>query len=441
MDLLAALNIDELPEQQTRTLHIMEAHPELDVKLGFDACCACGTRLSDSMKMRVTCSQCERVDYCSEKCRHEDSQALTSSVASASKKSASEEHGDEFPPAEETAMGHSSIICALLKLCQDDDDVESDDAAVAQFEHKRREAAQDRIQSELESYPATLVNAIAEGPCYQKKLWTGICKDTNALIVHVIGASVEAELWGSSAKHKTDLTQDNILETAIPYYTEAFAELAEKKALTQIDLFMFGPECPSPKNLQTSRSISRMDGSELGQLTIRTYNGSYGSRLLKQHDVPKANVVVFFNPGFTVPDYTWKESLACIPTGTPFLSTTNTEMEGIADCQFLLDQDRIQSIPPGLAEMFGLYSHADDGDDDAMALRETSFFTINPFCGSRIRQSGTMGNDLFVKNRWMLGGIMDTFDPSIAQQSSVGSKKRRTAEEGGNSKASNPALI
>jgi hypothetical protein len=46
--------------------------------------------------------------------------------------------------------------------------------------------------------------------------------------------------------------------------------------------------------------------------------------------------------------------------GTPFLSTTNTEMEGPADAQYLIDQDRIKSLPPGLADVFGLYSHPGD---------------------------------------------------------------------------------
>jgi hypothetical protein len=163
--------------------------------------------------------------------------------------------------------------------------------------------------------------------------------------------------------------------------------------------------------------------------------------------VAKPDIVVFFNPGFTVPEYDWRETLASIDPCTPFLSTTNTELEGIADCQFLLDQDKIQSLPDGLAEIFGLYSPGDDTDNlpsSADADVSSAFFNVNPFSGNRVRQSGTMANDLYVKNRWILGGIIDTFDPSRISRSSAGSsKKQRVAINGsnGNKKLNNPALV
>jgi hypothetical protein len=113
-------------------------------------------------------------------------------------------------------------------------------------------------------------------------------------------------------------------------------------------------------------------------------------------------------------------------------------MEGIADCQYLLDQDRIQAIPPALAEMFGLYSAPENENDDD-ATSNTSIFTENPFCGSRVRQSGTMGNDLFVKNRWMLMGILDSFDSSGAKADSISKKAKLSSNN--NSKNDNPALI
>eukprot|EP00527_Entomoneis_sp_CCMP2396_P008952 CAMPEP_0198147182 /NCGR_PEP_ID=MMETSP1443-20131203/33596_1 /TAXON_ID=186043 /ORGANISM="Entomoneis sp., Strain CCMP2396" /LENGTH=409 /DNA_ID=CAMNT_0043811371 /DNA_START=24 /DNA_END=1249 /DNA_ORIENTATION=+ len=407
MDLLASLNIDELPEQQTRMMEIMERHPELNVRLGFDACCNCGTELSSPTSI-IACPFCQRVDYCSEGCREQDSKVLsTMSLVEAS--------SPEEPT--ETATGHSSIICALLKLCQDDDDVEAKEAT--HLDAQRREASQDRIQSELESYPATLANVIATGPFCQSVLRDCQRSSEKKLTIHVIGATAEAELWGN----------DEDLDAISRSYAEAFADLADQRNLSLIEILFVGLDCPI-SNLQQSRPIGKTNQSANGQLVMRTYRGAYSTELLAEHNVANANVVVFFNPGFTVPEYNWVESLDYIPKGTPFLSATNTEMEGVADCQFLLDQDRIQSIPPGLADMFGLYSHADDGDDDAMAMRETSFFTVNPFCGNRVRQSGTMANDLFVKNRWMLGGIMDRFDPTVAQQSMEAPKKRRTAEGG-----------
>ena len=218
---------------------------------------------------------------------------------------------------------------------------------------------------------------------------------------------------------------------------------------------MFGPDCPKTvlcleklrplvRGRKNGEHTAGGAGAGHATLVLRTYHGLYNAELLQDNHVPNADVVVFFNPGFTVPDYQWIETLACIPLDTPFLSTTNTEMEGIADCQFLLDQDKIQTIPPGLAEMLGLYSSPDDDDDGRAMRQETSFFAVNPFCGMRVRQSGTMANDLFVKNRWILGGIINSFDPSASTQNNTTSKKRRTTVEAGtqgNTKAKNPALI
>jgi hypothetical protein len=120
------------------------------------------------------------------------------------------------------------------------------------------------------------------------------------------------------------------------------------------------------------------------------------------------------------------------------LTFTILEMEGIADCQFLLDQDRIQTIPPAIADMLGMYSPPDDEIVDDTTII-SSIFAENPFCGSRVRQSGTMGNDLFVKNRWMLMGILDSFEVSAGKKDSINKKAKLTPTC--NSKNNNPALI
>jgi hypothetical protein len=114
-------------------------------------------------------------------------------------------------------------------------------------------------------------------------------------------------------------------------------------------------------------------------------------------------------------------------------------MEGIADCQFLLDQDCIQTIPPALAAIFGMYSIPDDEAGDDELSPTTSIFSENPFCGSRVRQSGTMGNDLFVKNRWMFMGILDSFEVSPRKKDSISKKVKLSSSN--NSKNNNPALI
>ena len=158
--------------------------------------------------------------------------------------------------------------------------------------------------------------------------------------------------------------------------------------------------------------------------------------ILKQQEVSKVDIIVFHNPGFTCPDYDWTKTLASIPKGTPFLITTNTALEGIADCQFLLENDLLQSVPPMLADIFGdEVSPTPPIKDEDDGPPTGPFFNENPFCGNRVRQSGTMANDLFVKNRWMLGGILDS------QSKQPPNKRRVTDASMSNSKAGNPALI
>ena len=122
--------------------------------------------------------------------------------------------------------------------------------------------------------------------------------------------------------------------------------------------------------------------------------------------------------------------MTCIQKGTPFLLTTNTELEGVADAQYLLDQNMMGVMPAGLADVLGESTNGDTVTD--------SFFDMNPFCGDRVRQSGTMANDLYVKSRWMLGGTLGKKE--FIGSSAVTSKRVRV-EGSGNTKASNPALI
>lgn len=144
MDLLKTLNLEDLPEQQTRTNLLTETQPDFDLKLGFDACCTCG-----KSNPKIRCESCHRVAYCSDKCRGQDSEPPIT---------------DE----DEQGLGHSAIICALLSLCNDDEAVEEGRGESLDFE--KRNATIDRLASEFESYPATLANVIMDGPCYQDTL-------------------------------------------------------------------------------------------------------------------------------------------------------------------------------------------------------------------------------------------------------------------------------
>jgi hypothetical protein len=410
MDLIASLQLEDLPEQQTRTLHLVEANPDFQLKLGFDACAACGISLTTDAT--ITCRTCQRISYCSDTCLAKDADILGM-------------------PEDETALGHSSIICALLNLCNDDEAIDQGEGDG--FKASARDAAVNRVRSEYESYPATLVNVLLDGPCYQDILRRS---SESVLRIHVIGAAEDAELsQGPTMLYSDDATARRVV---CQDYAEALAEVADRFHRAAIELWFIGPEAPD-RPWNESVPMNHMD-QVVGTLTIRSLKALYTTDSLEKEEGTAAtspDLVVLFNPGFTCPDYThWAETLRGLPDGTPFLSTTNTEMECIADCQYLLDQDKIQSLPPGMAELLDVYS--EDADESS------SFLGLNPFCGSRVRQNGTLANDVFVKNRWMLGGILGRFQASSRRGAPSGPVKRTKVAENNNdpnSKASNPALI
>jgi hypothetical protein len=385
MDFLASLHLDELPEQQTRAAHLSKAlSKDAHLKLGFNCCCSCG-KITDKL---VVCPHCLRISYCSEACRIEDTR----------------------PPLDEDegAMGHSSIICSLLRLCSEDEEVqEGSDSAAA-----------NRVRSELESYPATLANVLREGPCYHEYL----SQIGSSLNIHVIGASLDGELWNGH------------VDTVIASYTEALLQIAEDFGFNGISLHMIGPECPTiPLDLEQTLPYER-DMSKTYTLHLTTHQGLYTDGLLRE--ISKPHVVCFFNPGFTCPDYDWGETMELLDYGTAYLSTTNTEMEGVSDCNYLMEKRLFPHLPPLAAEIMGIEDYGN-----------LTFFLENPYSGSRVRQSGTMANDVFVKNRWMLGGMLAKPEK---KRTHAREKEELEDEPGesptnkmtkGNTKALNPALI
>jgi hypothetical protein len=52
-----------------------------------------------------------------------------------------------------------------------------------------------------------------------------------------------------------------------------------------------------------------------------------------------------------------------------------------------------------------------------------------------------MGNDLFVKNRWILGGILNSFHPGAKATHAANKKLKVGTANDTNTKANNPALI
>mmetsp|Transcript_16004 Transcript_16004/g.28888 ORF Transcript_16004/g.28888 Transcript_16004/m.28888 type:complete len:392 (-) Transcript_16004:954-2129(-) len=391
MDLLASLHLDsELPEQQTRISHLADAlAADTSIRLGFNSCCVCGKR-----DLSVECRNCRRVKYCSPQCRQADCDVTIS---------------DE----EDGAMGHSSVVCALLKLCNDDEEAEHDDST------KVDKSAIDRVQSEYESYPATLANVLLDGPCF-KVMLARACHEKE-LVIHVIGASVDAELWGR---------QQDSLDMVWDAYADALQELAETNGLNVIRLCLIGPDCPAmPMNVERRIPYYRKEGRSC-QLVISTSKRKYSSKLFHGGDaLSKPDVVCLFNPGFTCPDYSWDDTLNSLDYGAAFIITTNTEMECIGDCQYLLEKKLLPSLPPTAAEIIG--TDCDDENSEIM-------FGENPFSGTRVRQSGTMANDLFVKNRWLLAGVFGK--PMVIENEERPMKKSKTGEHQ-NSKRSNTALI
>ena len=410
MDLLASLHLDELPEQQTRISHLAEAlADDTDLRLGFNACCSCAKRSPS-----IECRGCRRVKYCSSDCRQQDASICAAAAVN------EEDH----------AMGHSSVMCALLRLCQADEDADdpNTDATVD-------EAAQDRVRSEYESYPATLANVLLNVPCYKVMLARCVHSKAKELVIHVIGASVDAELWGRETSE---------LEEVWDAYAEALQELVEANGLKSIRLSMIGPDCPS-KAVVIERRVPftrKDDSSSFCRLFVTTYKELYSKKLFQAREQPltKPDVVVFFNPGFTCPDYSWDNALWCLDYGTSFMLTTNTEMEGIGDCHYLLERKLLPSLPPVAAAIIG--SDLVDENSDVV-------FGENPFAGSRVRQSGTMANDLFVKSRWMLAGVFAKpvitslslermHSKHVASEKDRPTKKLKSEQ---NKKRTNPALI
>ena len=430
MDLLASLNLEDLPEQQTRIQALFGSNPDFDLKLGFDSCCVCG-----KVSTKVVCSSCHRVKYCSKECRRKDS------VPSEGVNVDGDEEG-------ERALGHTSVICAILGLCNDDEAIDvGDKKELSSFSDDRRNAAVDRVASEFESYPASLANVIMEGPCYQEALDKS---KESRLTIHVIGSSKGSELWG---EHPDKQQERKVLSC----YADALAEISEQFQMKSIVLQFFGPECPE-SNVDETIEIPPIKAKKSStKLRVTTSNVDYDGTVVNQNQ-PTPDILVFFNPGFTCTDYDWEKTLfSCMKNNQfPFLVTTNTEMEALADMQYLFDRNLFEDIPQALKFMLentgeeGAMDNEENQDqsswiDDENDSDSSSFFSLNPYSGLRVRQSGTMANDLFVKSRWIFGGFSgpkrEVAISRGAETKPSEGKRKRVEGVNANNKRSNPALV
>ena len=473
MDLLQSLGMEDLlPEQSTR----LAQHPGIakaldadrNIRLGFDACLTCGKNLSkeddgSGRPRAVGCRACNRVSYCSKECRDADAKDVTQKPNSTSE--------------EEVACGHSPVVCALLNLCNDDESAEEEIYSTKKGPNKKRKAAADsnkmdaaryRVQTERESYPATLFNIIAESPgWYIEAVTRRLRRDVDPrtptkkrrrdkrdrdslspvaparqreLVIHVVGAS-EAELWewNGSKRNRDVLTAYAEASTSLVTYLETLLD----DSSISIRLVFVGPDCPE-KDLNEVVPVPDSKASLIFETHRRTYDGSSGM------SVP--DVVVFFNPGLSCADYDWSKALERASSSSkfsmPFLLTTNTEMEGFADVKCLLDGRHIDSTSLPNEMLVAIDHSTHDEEDDS-----TFFFSENPYAGLRVRQSGTMANDLYCKSRWIMGGLLMRVNKAPGmmkkrkgkesmlkdQVSTENPKKKRRMETG--EKKMNPALI
>jgi len=256
--------------------------------------------------------------------------------------------------------------------------------------------------------------------------------------------------------------------------------------IDSIRLVFVGPDCPRPKQSKQHGGggddmvvVCRCETSIPGtktMLRIETHCCNYGEDHNGQDTTttsfPTPDAICFFNPGLSCPDYDWSKALSFAASSTtPFLLTTNTEMEGFADIKCLVDGGYLDSkeLPTDILETIGVddapssnnNSSKYNNDDDDEEQNKKFFFCENPYAGLRVRQSGTMGNDLYVKSRWVMGGLFQQRDGGgdvvekkkkkvemVQVKESQKKKKRKESEEGGSSsrkkkrcKVGNPALI
>jgi hypothetical protein len=532
MDLLASLGLGTaLPEQATRlTCHpgiiraldggggsSDEKEEENNVRLGFYQCLNCGIQLKKDvlssntttatttvknkekkgvLPTGVACQGCHRVLYCSVTCRTDDATPTNTTTT------------DE----EEATLGHSPIICSLLRLCNDDEDAEEEEESrdihncnksKRHNNTERKEAAIYRNQTERESYPATLFNILSEGPTWFVEAMTRKARQTvdikspirspvpvitstknsnssrrgkrdrttafggNSsssneesqkqqkssvttieIVLHIVGATTESELWGWDGTSSSSSSSSSV--DVLDAYTEAstnlityLEELLQIPSITLRCIFI-GPNCGNSSrngsatkipiitsnNYDTSnlsmKNKSSITATPSSMLIIETQCSNYGSRNNNNTQglvLPPPDVIIFFNPGFSCPDYDWSSALSyassyslCDNVGgggpIPFLVTTNTELEGYADIKVLLDggyinintvsRDILEAIDYPIDKSNGSSNKNKQYDDE---FEEQFIFGMNPYVGLRVRQSGTMGNDLFVKNRWIICGL------------------------------------
>ena len=245
----------------------------------------------------------------------------------------------------------------------------------------------------MESYPSTLSNILLSHPSFEELVSPAgsSSKHRRRFQVHVVGAEFGSELWTSKLSYG-----------ACPYqeaYADALDEVCDMGDISSFELVFVGVGLPATP-------VQKLSG-KVKALTLDCKYEDLDSADGFVKAVP--DLLVFFNAGFTCPDYDWAATLSSVvakaSSPIPFFGTSNSELENLNDIEWLNTQ--------GFTS-FDLDGDQDEDDkDDALAC----FFSENPFRGSRVRQSGMLANDLYVKSSFLFGGAL--------KPSSASAKKRK----------------
>lgn len=239
---------------------------------GHNACMVCGL---STPTPPVSCPECSSVVYCSEKCREVDRRNFQSTD-------------------EEDAQGHTSTVCAMLK--------------------KIRSPDRDSCRSELESHPSTLSNLLLSHPSFEEVVSAPSDNSSSKqhrrrFQVHVVGAEFGSELWTSKKSYG-----------ACPYqeaYADALDEVCEIGNISSFELVFVGIGLPST-------SVQKLSG-KVKALTLDCKYEEIDSSDAFVKEVP--DLLVFFNAGFTCPDYDWAATLSSVmakaSSPIPFFGTSN----------------------------------------------------------------------------------------------------------------------
>eukprot|EP00520_Triparma_pacifica_P015617 CAMPEP_0118666358 /NCGR_PEP_ID=MMETSP0785-20121206/19168_1 /TAXON_ID=91992 /ORGANISM="Bolidomonas pacifica, Strain CCMP 1866" /LENGTH=355 /DNA_ID=CAMNT_0006560655 /DNA_START=96 /DNA_END=1160 /DNA_ORIENTATION=- len=321
-----------------------------DLCPGLNACMVCG------LPTTMFCPKCRMVSYCSKECLKSDA----------------------CVPMSSPTPGHCVEICDALRSSSSNvnDEEEGD-------------------RSELESYPSTLSNVLLSHPSFEGVVQEGGRRDgkkgeRRILQVHIVGAQKGSEVWDEKGGYGGS--------GWVSAYSDALDEVCETFDVS-LELVFVG---------EGLKEVKEADGRIVKlSKTCHAYLHSGKYEALKNKVTPNnfvrrtPDLLVFFNAGFTCLDYDWSGCLStCFsprsPT-VPFLATTNSEMENFNDIEWLEENGFVKE-----GSIAGLGADVDDTDVDEVPL----FAGPNPFQGSKIRQSGILGNDLYTKSSFMFGGCM-----------------------------------